>query len=506
MSIVYRAEVVCDSILENKEVTKSYWEERMMTLSTEDVFRPAEEQQQPEVAADAESRIAVELREMREREEELKQLRQRISSGNLLDSMATDEGNCSEYSSEENKELGSSRVMSPEVPLQRPFGHHRTQSMDSMSSGHSSGSGGPNDSSLPVLPVRRRITVKPLDEPEDDESTYLKSRLNETPIEREIRLAAEREEELKREKGTVAVPPVTPKTPTEQKLVVKPAIANDSRDVQHRIATSRIQQEIMEATQREKDLIADGKIVTLSEDTVDSKVTRFTELAEYAMAEQQKQQVANKSTAEIKRVVRPVAVAPAPSPVRSTPPPLNKARSFDGSGQRGLMQRFLASKGNLVFGNATPGTAFAVESPVFSLPIRREPAFELEPEPKEAKMPPSTPIRKGFTSAGDKIQEELTQMKKREDELKLQRAHILAQSQPNLLDLLDHEAAEPTETEEEVEEEPRRDVATLSKALSNPNLLDSSSYPETSNRTAVRKRSALIDQWESLIQKNSQQV
>jgi len=93
-----------DSILENKEVTKSYWEERMMSLSTEDVFVRTEEEQSAR-AEDTESRIAVELREMREREEELKQLRQRISSGNLLDSMATDEGNCSEYSSEENKEL-----------------------------------------------------------------------------------------------------------------------------------------------------------------------------------------------------------------------------------------------------------------------------------------------------------------------------------------------------------------------------------------------------------------
>jgi len=104
-----------DSILENKEVTKSYWEERMMSMSGDDVFSattatddPAAPPAAPRAAVvgeDAESRIAVELREMREREEELKQLRQRISSGNLLDSMATDEGNCSEYGSEENKEL-----------------------------------------------------------------------------------------------------------------------------------------------------------------------------------------------------------------------------------------------------------------------------------------------------------------------------------------------------------------------------------------------------------------
>lgn len=58
---------------------------------------------------------------------------------------------------------------------------------------------------------------------------------------------------------------------------------------------------------------------------------------------------------------------------------------------------------------------------------------------------------------------------------RLQRMHILAQSQPNLLDLLDNE----DEANEQEEEEVRRDVATLSKALSNPNLLDSSSYQDS---------------------------
>jgi hypothetical protein len=60
-------------------------------------------------------------------------------------------------------------MMSPEV-LAGPesFLHQRTQSMDSMSSGHSSGSG--SGSGQPeVILGRRRITVKPLDEPDDEE-------------------------------------------------------------------------------------------------------------------------------------------------------------------------------------------------------------------------------------------------------------------------------------------------------------------------------------------------
>ena len=60
-------------------------------------------------------------------------------------------------------------MMSPEV-LAGPgsFLHQRTQSMDSVSSGHSSGSG--SGSGHPDVSVgRRRITVKPLDEPDDEE-------------------------------------------------------------------------------------------------------------------------------------------------------------------------------------------------------------------------------------------------------------------------------------------------------------------------------------------------
>lgn len=102
----------------------------------------------------------------------------------------------------------------------------------------------------------------------------LRCKLGETPIEREIRLAGERELELRREKGVApSAAPAAKSPPTgAAKQPWKPALVNDSRDVQHRIATSRIQQEIQEATQREKELVATGTIQTLSEDTVDSKV------------------------------------------------------------------------------------------------------------------------------------------------------------------------------------------------------------------------------------------
>lgn len=57
-----------------------------------------------------------------------------------------------------------------------------------------------------------------------------------------------------------------------RRISSKNTLSNDSRSVQHRLATCRIQQEIDEATEREKELREAGKIQTMSEDTVDSKV------------------------------------------------------------------------------------------------------------------------------------------------------------------------------------------------------------------------------------------
>jgi len=67
-------------------------------------------------------------------------------------------------------------MMSPEVPAgPGTYLHQRTQSMDSMSSGHSSGSGSGSGNADMII-NRRRITVKPLDEPDDDEiPSYMRS-------------------------------------------------------------------------------------------------------------------------------------------------------------------------------------------------------------------------------------------------------------------------------------------------------------------------------------------
>lgn len=116
------------------------------------------------------------------------------------------------------------------------------------------------------------------------------------------------------------------------------------------------------------------------------QVTRFTDLAEYAMAEKAKQQSKISDTpdspatpsavAEIKRA--PPAPLKTSPPVATPPAPLSRLRSFDApSGQqRGLMQRFLASKGQIMFGAPQTAAAFVTDSPA---PFSPSTAFAAPP-------------------------------------------------------------------------------------------------------------------------------
>ena len=106
----------------------------------------------------------------------------------------------------------------------------------------------------------------------------------ESVIEREIRLAKEREEAFRKEKGLPLISTNAISKSHSQKCsqesqnsasCEKTVQEGQERGVQHRIATSRIQQEIEETSRREKELRSAGKIKTLSEDTVDAKVNLY---------------------------------------------------------------------------------------------------------------------------------------------------------------------------------------------------------------------------------------
>jgi len=498
------------------------------------------------IPSSAETKIALELREMREREEELRRFRQRLSKDDPDDGFNsipnTDEGNFSEYGSEE-KELSldgnNSRMMSPEV-LADPesFLHQRTQSMDSMSSGHSSGSGsGTGHADITV--GRRRITVKPLDEPDEEIPGYTLRNQKETPIEREIRLAREREEELRKEKGLLPVSQPSPAAAKEvRRINNKNTPSNDPRSLQHRLATSRIQQEIDEATEREKELREAGMIQTMSEDTVDSKVTRFSELAEFSIEKQDRKLKKSVSASHIPqsgdetetqasisptsvqkiqnsddsaRTERPFRRSMSQSP---SAPTLSPRKFPTSGGQKGLMQRFLATRGKMgslgsgyVTVKTSPSqTAVPVPVPVPTVTdskpsdkpvVERKKSLQIEEKENDDVQPT---FRRGYITAGEKIQVEMQEMQKREEELRLQRAL----SQPNLLYHQDGEDEESPITNGNEENH-----IPLRGTLSNPHLLDMDTTPHNDSDLTldkpfktIRKRSALIAQWENMIQQN----
>ncbi|KAK8745308.1 hypothetical protein OTU49_000125 [Cherax quadricarinatus] len=278
----------------------------------------------------------------------------------------------------------------------------------------------------------------------------------ESVIEREIRLAREREEAYRREKGlTASINSSTSRSSSQTTLArTPPVVNNDGRDVQHRLATNRIQLEIQETSMKEMELRDAGKILTMSEDTVDAKLTRgFGE--KYIFFE------------------RPVKV---------------RRKKFMKTGK--------------------PFTGVDITAAV----IQRETLARMKPQPVDSNIiqdntsqsqKPTNHIqqqyRRSYCTAEEKIQSELKEMQMREEELRQLRACQMAQSQPNLMDL----DAEEDEHEEVESNHSYQEMNGLRTTYSNPNLLDDEPTQTQVMDKGMRRRSALIAQWENLIQQTT---
>ncbi|XP_033207541.1 uncharacterized protein LOC117167061 isoform X2 [Belonocnema kinseyi] len=268
----------------------------------------------------------------------------------------------------------------------------------------------------------------------------------------------------------------------------------DHRLEQLKKATDRIQKEIEEVTEREHELRNVGSIKTTSHETVDSKVRRMPQ----ALASGKLKRTT--STPQIlEAVTSPTTpVAPTLTPkmtngvisTRTTPTPLRFATS---PSQKGLMHRFLATRGKIYKSQPASNNEFNKQSPVPTITLNPlsikafNRSLEIQIEPDEPKVKPT---RKGYVPVEQKIQKELNEMKERENELRLMRSKMLAKSQPNLLDI-------GNDTDSDI-----YDGASSLRSGTSTNTLNEDEVEKENkirHKPNPRRRSTLIAQWENLI-------
>ncbi|CAB0035761.1 unnamed protein product [Trichogramma brassicae] len=312
---------------------------------------------------------------------------------------------------------------------------------------------------------------------------------------------------------------------------------SDIAQIQHRVdqlrkATDRIKREIEEVTEREHELRTCGSIKTLSLDLVDSKVRRISEVTQlgngrlkratstphilehHNRSSSQQQTGTKKMTNGVMSSTRNGSSATLGQQHHHQP-----LRFAQSPSQKGLMHRFLATRGKIYTspgGVATADSREALPRPTIALNPESIKALNRSLEmrnnnnnnnnnndngsPKkyalddEPKLPPT---RKNFVPVEKKIQKELSEMRERENELRLMRSQMLAKSQPNLADI-------GTDTDSDIYD----GTSSLRSGASSSNLTEDDamiSMPAEKENKIVRhkphprRRSNLIEKWESLI-------
>lgn len=308
-----------------------------------------------------ESLIAKELREAKEREEEIRQMRERTVGGKSASPAPVSASQPSIKPQTPTQETVK-KTWQPSPSVQTPKVSSHTSS--------------------------RSVRVQPIPDSTDEDETDSKPvEKKETPIEREIRLARERENELRVQKGLPLLS--EPVKPAEDDSQSKSSGGEDSVSYSYRskvntaegnksmrnFASSRLQNEILKQKEREHKLRDEGKILSTSEEHIGT--FKYTEVAGIP-----------KSDGPVKRnfVTR--------KSTSSLPLPGNSPSSSN-----------------------TPSENGDVEPPKMSPQISKE-------EPVKYKRPTvktggaSFSYRESRNQAESKIEKELREMREREEELK----------------------------------------------------------------------------------------
>ncbi|XP_018393577.1 PREDICTED: uncharacterized protein LOC108772536 [Cyphomyrmex costatus] len=293
--------------------------------------------------------------------------------------------------------------------------------------------------------------------------------------------------------------PDPPSLPACRCIPESPPAETHGMEAEHRLeqlkrATDRIQREIEEVTEREHELRNVGSIKTTSHETVDFKVRRMPQALSSGKLKR------TTSTPQILEAVSPTSLSPNLTPkmtngvisTRTTPTPLRFATI---PSQKGLMHRFLATRGKLYKNNSpnddslnSPITPVITLNPLSIKAFNRTLEIPLEPDDTDGPQKPLT--RKGYVPVEQKIQKELHDMKERENELRLMRSQMLAKSQPNLLDI-------GNDNDSDI-----YDGSSSLRSGTSTNTLNEDEIEREhkgKHKPNPRRRNTLIAQWENLI-------
>ncbi|KFM69737.1 hypothetical protein X975_23445, partial [Stegodyphus mimosarum] len=325
--------------------------------------------EQPYNTCTTETKIAMEIREMREREEELRLMREQALLSPVVSPVPPKSPNARSPSPSQ-KEVHSPTPSSVGYRVSSVFGHKGTTSPSP---------------------------------PADEEKKPFKGFSKESAVEKEIRIARDREEELRRQKG---LPPreddsyVKPSQVKNSQVRVFGKMAGTSNTSVKQAATAKIQMEIEEQTQREMALRETGHIQTISQERTDAKVAKMkTPDCTSPVTNGNSHPLTNGNYTNGRS-----------SPdKRSTPSPTGAKPATIFSQNNGVpkgnisMHKFIASKGKeTTFTASRNGGVFQPKEEVVT---------------KAAVPPPMIKLKRNL-SVESKIQQEILEMKQREEELK----------------------------------------------------------------------------------------